>query len=222
MGLGFGTRRGVVLAGLLAGLGVGFSGAAVGQSVTLMEPSAPLLPAKFGEWKRTGTVGAAGAATGTATGTAAGRAAGTVAGSAAGSAAGAAGGDALANLSPQALAECGEKRSQVAEYVRGGRVMHVEAVEFGDKTGAYSAFTLAERLGMTVGTELGDHDAVGTELGGGEEVLFTVGRTVALASFKSAGAGGGTALDVRAMRALAEAMPKVFGNSGLAPMLPTL
>ena len=103
MGLGFGTRRGLVLAVALAGFGAG----AVGQSVTLTEPSAPLLPGRFGDWVRTSTTGAAPAA---------------------GS------GYALANLSPQALAECGEKRSAVAEYAHGGRVLHVEALEFGDKT----------------------------------------------------------------------------------------
>ena len=57
---------------------------------------------------------------------------------------------ALAALSPQALAECGEKRSKVAEYSRGGRVVHVEAIQFGDRTGAYSAFTLAEQAGASL------------------------------------------------------------------------
>lgn len=202
MGLGFGTRRRVALAVMLAGLGVGLAGSAAGQtSVTLTEPSMPLLPAKFGVWTRTETVGATPVY-------------------------------ALANLSPQALAECGEKRSKVAEYTHGGRLVHVEAIEFGDKTGAYSAFTLAERPGMTVGSELGVYDAVsstgsstGSSAGnGGGAELFLAGKAVVLVNFVGGGAeaGGGTAADVRTLRPLAESMPKVFGNSGLAPMLPML
>ncbi|MGA8937752.1 MAG: DUF6599 family protein, partial [Acidobacteriaceae bacterium] len=197
MGLGFGTSRRAALVLVLAGLSVG----AVGQSVTLTEPSMPLLPAKFGGWTRTETAGAAPVY-------------------------------ALANLSPQALAECGEQRSKVAEYTHGGRLVHVEAIEFGDKTGAYSAFTLAERPGMTVGSELGVYDAVGSSSersaegrtgNGGGVVLFLAGKAVVLANFVGGAAGtGGTAADVRTLRPLAEAMPKVFGNSGLAPMLPML
>ncbi len=121
-------------------------------------------------------------------------------------------GYALVNLSPQELAECGERRSKVAEYMRNGRVVHVEAMEFGDRTGAYSAFTLALRPGMTL---VDPYDAVGN---GGEAVLFTVGKTVVLANFTR----GGTAADLRTLKPLADAMPKVFDNSGVAPILPSL
>ncbi len=183
MCLGLGTKRGVALGLLALGLAAGSDVRLVAQtSVTLMEPSAPLLPAKFGEWTRAAAVGATS-------------------------------GFSLASVSKEALAECGEQRSKVAEYARAGRVVHVEAIEFGDKTGADSAFTLVERPGMKAGKELGVEDAVGDGA-----VLFVVGKSLVLANF----GGEVTATDVAALKPLADAMPKVFGNSGMAPMLPTL
>lgn len=194
MGLGFGTGRSAALAVVLAGLSV----VALGQmSVALTEPEGPLLPAKFGDWTRRPATGAAP-------------------------------GYSLTSLSAQALAECGEKRSQAAEYVRGGRSMHVEALEFGDKTGAYSAFTLAEQAGaqltgrtltgLVVGKGEDEYESVGATPGGGGAVLVMVGKTVVLANMP----GGATEADARALQPLVEAMPKVFGNSGLAPLLPAL
>ena len=196
--MGLGTRRSVALAVLSAGLAVGTAASALGQtSVVLTEPSVPLLPAKFGQWTKTETVGATP-------------------------------GYALANLSPQALAECGEKQSKVAEYARSGRVVHVEAIQFGDRTGAYSAFTLAEQAGaaltgktltgLTVGKGLEAYKAVGATPNGGGALLLMVGKTVALANF----AGGATEADAHALEPLVEAMPKAFGNSAQAPLLPTL
>ena len=93
--------------------------------------------------------------------------------------------------------------------------MHVEAVQFGDRTGAYSAFTLVERPGMRVGSELGTFDA---DAVGGDAVVFTVGKSVVLAKF----AGAVTAQDLAELRPLALAMPKAFGNTGAVPILPTL
>jgi hypothetical protein len=194
MGLGFGTRRAVALAVMSAGLAVG----AVAQtSIALTEPSAPLLPAKFGAWTRTATVGAAPSYS-------------------------------LMSLNQEALRECSEQRSKVADYAHGGRVVHVEAMEFGDRTGAYSAFTLAEQAGttltgrsltgLTVGKGLEAYEAVGATPNGGGAVLIMVGKTLVLANF----AGAATAADALALEPLVEAMPKVFGNSGMAPVLPTL
>jgi hypothetical protein len=196
MGLVLGTRRGVALAVMSAGLAVG-STVSLGQtSVALMEPSAPLLPAKFGEWTQTATTG---------------------------STTSSAPGYSLLSVNSQALGECGELRSKVAEYTRGGRVVHVEAIQFGDRTGAYSAFTLAEQPGMRVGSELGTYDA---DAVGGRAVLFMRGKSVVLASFAGEGAGHGagsvTAQDVASLEPLAAAMPKVFGGSGAVPILPTL
>ena len=173
----------VMSVGLAVGSGVGF-----GQSVTLMEPEAPLLPAAFGEWKQTADSGAAKAATLSYS---------------------------LLGLDAQAMGECGERRSKAADYTRGGRVVHVEAIQFGDRTGAYSAFTLAERPGMRVGSELGTYDA---DAVGGNAVLFTVGKSLVMATF----GGEVTEPDVVSLRPLAQAMPKVFGGAGAVPILPTL
>lgn len=152
-----------------------------------MEPETPLLPPKFGEWTRV---------------------------DAAPNTAPAGAQDApLLGASPQALGECGELRSKAADYTRGGRTVHVEAVQFGDRTGAYSAFTLVERPGMKVGGDLVTYDAVG-----GNALLFMRGKSVALATFPAAV----TAQDVAGLRPLVELLPKAFGNTGAVPILPTL
>ena len=182
------TRRGVALAGMIAGLAVSAvvipTGSAAGQSITLMEPSVPLLPEKFGEWKKVAPGG------------------GTL-------------GNSLVEGNKDALAESGLLRSQVAEYARGGRTVRIEAVQFGDRTGATSAFTLMERPGMKVGKELGANDAVGAAADGGEVVLFTAGSTVVLVK-------GATEKDLGALKPLAAGLPKVTGSRGVAPLLPTL
>jgi hypothetical protein len=116
----------------------------------------------------------------------------------------------LANTSKDALEECGPQRSAVADYVRGGRSLHVEAIQFGDRTGAYSAFTLVERPGMKVGTALGASDAVGEGV-----VLFTAGSTTVLVN-------GATQEDIASLKPLALGLPKISGSKGVAPLLPTL
>jgi hypothetical protein len=154
--------------------------AAAQSSITLTEPGAPLLPPSFGSWKMAANANAPAAAV------------------------------SLSSLNKAALEECGPERSQVGDYERGGRTLHIEAIQFADRTGAFSAFTLAERPGMQQGQELGADDAVG-----GNTVLFTVGTTVVLVS-------GATAADVSALKPLAEVMPKAVGNKGIAPLLPSL
>ena len=179
----------MALAVMVAGLAMGAQVSWAQGSVSLMEPAAPLLPAKFGAWTRVDAAVDAKTDVGS--------------------------GAALLGVSAQALGECGEIRSKVAEYTRGGRRIHVEAVQFGDRTGAYSAFTLVERPGMRVGSEIGVFDADGV---GGDAVVFTVGKSVVLAKFT----GAVTAQDVAELRPLALAMPKAFGNTGAVPILPTL
>src|ERR1700758_3485612 len=66
----------------------------------------------------------------------------------------------LTTVNKAALQECGPLRSQVNTYTRNGRTMRVEAVEFGDRTGAYSAFTLAVRPEMRVNKDIGSSNAV--------------------------------------------------------------
>src|SRR6201985_264437 len=61
----------------------------------------------------------------------------------------------LTTVNKAALQECSPLRSQVNTYTRGGKTMRVEAVEFGDRTGAYSAFTLVVRPEMRVAKDVG-------------------------------------------------------------------
>ncbi len=187
MRLGLGTRRGLRLVVVSAGLVVGAAVSLAQGSVKLMEPEAPLLPAKFGEWTRVDAAAGAQAADASA--------------------------PAVLGVNPVALGECGELRSKVADYTRGGRRVHLEAVQFGDRTGAYSAFTLVERPGMRLGGELATYQAVG-----GDVALFMVGKSVVLAEFPSAVTAG----DIAGLRPLLESLPKAFGNTGQAPILPTL
>jgi hypothetical protein len=115
----------------------------------------------------------------------------------------------LTALSKQALQECGPLRSLVNGYTHAGRSMRVEAVEFGDRTGAYSAFTLALRPEMRLSKDVGSSGAAGDGV-----VLFTIGDTLVLAS-------PATGADLPALRDLARALPKVTGNRGVAPLLPS-
>jgi len=152
-----------------------------------MEPAVPLLPEKFGEWVRADAAAGAGAE--------------------------AAPAEALLGATKQELGECGELRLKAADYTRGGRTVHIEAVQFGDRTGAYSAFTLVERPGMKVGGDLITYSAVG-----GNEALFMVGKSVVLARFEKPV----TPQDVAGVRPLLNVMPKALGNTGAVPILPTL
>jgi hypothetical protein len=86
----------------------------------------------------------------------------------------------------------------------------VEAIEFGDRTGAYSAYTLVRRPEMKSAKGLGSLSAVGQGA-----VLFTVGGSLVLAS-------PATEADVPALSELAKVLPKAPGNKGIAPLLPTL
>jgi hypothetical protein len=116
----------------------------------------------------------------------------------------------LTTVSKQALEECGPERSAVSDYARGDRKIHIEAIQFGDRTGAFSAYTLVKRPGMHEAKDLGSFDSVGDGA-----VLFTVSSSVVLVS------GAGVA-DLASLKKLAEVMPKVPGNKGVAPLLPML
>jgi hypothetical protein len=155
--------------------------AAGAQTATSISvPPEPLLPASFGEW-RSAPAGSAPAPV-----------------------------YSLANANKTALEEDGPQRSQVADYTHAGRTLHIEAIQFEDRTGAYSAFTLMERPGMRESKELGPDAAVGNGA-----VLFTSGSSLVLVN-------GATAADVAALKPLEEGLPKIFGNKGVAPLLPTL
>jgi len=162
-------------------LGLGLAVGAVAQTATAISVTpVPLLPTSFGEWKSAPAKD------------------------------GAAPAYSLANANKYALEEDAPQRSQVADYIRAGKTIHVEAIQFDDKTGAYSAFTLLERPGMREGKDLGAYDAVGESA-----VLFTVGSSVVLVN-------GATAADLASLKPLEEGMPKVFGSKGVAPLLPAL
>src|ERR1700743_2970587 len=149
----------------------GFAMGALAQSATTIpEPPTPLLPQKFGELKP----GTASAATETPS-------------------------ISLTTANKAALEESGPQRSQVADYTRNGHSIHVEAIQFNDRTGAYSAFTLVQRPDMRIGKELGSVDAVGNGA-----VLFTVGSSLVLVY-------PATSADVASLKPLSEVMPKVSG-----------
>jgi hypothetical protein len=169
-----------VFAGLVM---VGFAAGSWAQgATTLTEPAGPLLPQGFGAWKIAAVAPAVTPSSPVS----------------------------LVNVSKEALEECGPQRSQIADYTLGGRSIHVEAVQFGDRTGAFSAYTLVKRKDMTPQKELGSSAAVGDDA-----VLFTVGTSVVVAY-------PATAADVAALKPLAETMPKIQGNKGVAPLLPTM
>lgn len=115
----------------------------------------------------------------------------------------------LVNISKAALEEDGPIRSQVADYGKSGRTLHIEAIEFGDRTGAYSAYTLVRPPGAHEGKELGVLDSVGQNA-----VLFLQGTVLALAS-------PATDADIPALKALADTLPKAAGNKNVPPILPT-
>lgn len=156
--------------------------AAVAQgSVTLNEPPVRLLPQSFAGWQQSAAE--------------AGEPQGSIS---------------LTTVSKQALVECGPLRSQVTEYTHNGRTLRVEAIEFGDRTGAYSAFTLVEKPDMKPVRDLGSSGAAGEGA-----VLLTQGDAVVLAS-------PADNADLPALRELAKVLPKVNGPRGVAPLLPSL
>ncbi len=152
--------------------------AALGQNATSLDLAPKLLPAGFADWQT------------------------------APNSAQPAGSLSLVNVSKAALEEDGPLRSQVADYAKAGRNLHLEAVEFGDRTGAYSAYTLVRRAGMHEGKDIGVVDAVGANT-----VLFLQGTVLVLAS-------PATDADVPALRALAQSLPKAGGNKNVPPLLP--
>ena len=157
-------------------------GAARAQTTKITLPETPLLPQSFGEWKATAPPAVPLAEPAAS----------------------------LVNASKSALEEDGPQRSQVGDYARNGKTVHIEAVEFGDKSGAYSAFTLLEQPGMRDAKDLGDLDSVADNA-----VLFTVGSSLVLVN-------GANATDIASLKPLVDGLPKPEGTKGVPPMLPTL
>ena len=154
------------------------------QSTVLMEPSAPLLPQKFGAWQMQ-----APATTGS---------------------------DAN-QIDPKHVAELNEdgfSRFSMAKYAHGGPVLDVEALQFGDATGASAALSLyrANCSGLRplpAGQKLGTEAAAGAG-----EILLRSGNTLVIATAPG--------VQPAELQALAITLPKISGPRGMSPLLPTL
>ncbi|WP_103934461.1 DUF6599 family protein [Bryocella elongata] len=149
-------------------------------TVAINEPKAPLLPASFGEWTTS-----AGSPSGTSS-------------------------LSLTTVSKAALQECGPQRSAVHDYMRNGKTIHVEAIEFNDRTGAESAFSLVAKPDMKQGKAIGDLDSVGEDA-----ILFRADASLVLVT-------PATEADLKTFAPLVATLPKAYGNTGIAPLLPSL
>lgn len=116
----------------------------------------------------------------------------------------------LVNANKAALEEDGPQRSATATYTSGGHTLRVEAAEFADYSGAWSAYTMLRPLGTPDRKDLGSNDAVADDA-----VLFVSGATVVVAYPV-------TLADVKGLQALVGALPKVHGSRAVGPVLPFL
>ena len=170
---------------------MGMVSAAFGQSTKtmLVEPPTPLLPAKFGPWQpeQTGTSCSDDC-------------------------------PAVAGVTGAVLKEDGVNRVSHAIYHRGTNAgtITLDAYQFGDATGAASAFTFLRRpeSRMVVAKD----SKVGSEMAAsGGEYIFRSGITVVVADASKAGAPV-----VSDLRLLESTLPKIGGPRGQDPLLPTL
>jgi len=123
-------------------------------------------------------------------------------------------GDGLAGVDPnesRLLAEDGLKRFARSDYAQGAEHGTVTVYQFGDASGAYSAFTSFRRPDMRPVTKLGD-DAV--EASG--ELLFRSGINLVRADLHTSSEQA-----QKWMQELIGTLPKANGASALPPLLPT-
>lgn len=107
------------------------------------------------------------------------------------------------------LKEFGLKGFAEAKYKRGGDVVDIRALQFGDATGAYGAYTYYRQPGMA-------HEAIGNGAAhDARRVIFWSGTTVVEATFDHPEVD-----EVVAMRALAKKLPVAMGSDAIAPTLP--
>lgn len=159
-----------------------------GQATTLTIPQGPLLPESFGSWRAETAGGQADAS------------------------------PSMEAKTAEVMKEDGLTRSSEGRYARAGKAgtIKVDAFQFGDATGAVSAFTFLRSPEMKVlpqGSRVGREEAVA-----GGRHLFREGVSVVLADVSSA-AGGSVTED---LKTLAGMLPKVGGPKGAPPLLPTL
>jgi hypothetical protein len=155
----------------------------------LAEPPSPLLPAKFGPWQLEGIAPSCFDCL-QPTGTT-----GTV------------------------LKEDGLSRASQMTYHRanGAGTIEIEAYQFGDATGAVSAFTYLRKPGSRL--VVSGNAKVGSEMAstGAGDLIFRSGITVVIADASKAGASV-----VNDLRSLEKGLPKIGGPRSQAPLLPTL
>lgn len=184
--------RPAILATVLAGIALAapkFQRCAAAQAapgaatVKIVEPAAPLLPKQFGLWQQQPSDGGGSQET-------------------------------EDSKTRAVLYEDGLARAATGAYKRdgGAETLVVHAYQFGDATGAYSAFTLLRTAEFRALAE--------TKLGAmaaqkGDAVLVWDGTSVVEAEFH-----GGRRL--AELSGLIASLPKVGGSKGLAPLLPTL
>lgn len=108
------------------------------------------------------------------------------------------------------LREYGFTRYESASYARDNSKLTVRAIEFGDATGAFGAFTFYRRPHM-LPEKLGQDAAFD-----GSRVLFWQGTILVDAKFDHL-----TAMSVAELRDLAKQLPQPTGNQGTLPTLPS-
>jgi hypothetical protein len=186
--MGFSVRFRLGLRGLL---GVALLGASVGSlygqgaQTTLVEPAAPLLPAKFGPWQMEGTA-------------------------------------CFDCFQPDGsvaavLKENGLVRASQQSYRQPDtpETLKLQAFQFVDATGAFSAFTFLRGPAMK-DLPIDKRIGKGTASTGGGEFLVLSGTTVVRATASKA-----RPAIVDELREMATMLPKVGGPKGLSPVLPT-
>ena len=168
-----------------AGLCLGLAGGAPAQTpaarTTLVEPPTPLLPATLGKLKRV--------------------AEGDV-------------GDGLDHLdaADQAvLSEDGLRRFARSDYTQGAERGNVTVYQFGDASGAISAYDYFLKSGMRA-EKLGDN-----AVSNSDELLMRSGKNVVVERTKL-----DHATTVAATNELIDHLPKALGTAGIGPLLPSL
>ena len=106
------------------------------------------------------------------------------------------------------LQECGFTRFASASYTRDDGTLQLRAIEFGDASGAMSAFTFYRRPNM-LAEEIGNGAAYD-----GKHILFWSGDTVVDATFNRI-----TAMSAAELRGLAASLPAPAGGNNVAPSI---
>jgi hypothetical protein len=190
--MGFSSRLRMISGALLGvALVAGFAPFLYSQTAKtmLVEPRAPLLPSSFGAWQQAGASPACRDCF------------------------------QLEGQAADVLKEDGLDRGDKVTYQqkKGTGTLEVTAFQFGDATGAVSAFTYLRKPGSRLVQSA--NGKVGSEMAasGPGDIIFRSGTTVVIADASKAGA-----TVVNDLRQLETALPKIGGPKSQAPLLPTL